>query len=185
MGYKDHILNSGTTFFIKEKEKEEFKWDEADITEHQPTTWYPGDLFTSANYRGPTIVYEDHYNDTETQEAWTKKERAEYWCQGESVEYGHDNTHRPHVRLVYSLQRGKSMWYPLYEAAHRWQVMKEKAFDDYKKLLQTARTTDQHGPQGIREVDNNGYLLQPREDEVPHREQSSSDDADDTAVSQQ
>ena len=94
------------------------------------------------------MVYEDHYNSRETQEAWIKLERAESWLSGNSVEYGHTKTGDPFVRLDYGRIRGKSMWFPLYDAAQKWSEMRKKALDEYNELYVKARDADEDGPQG-------------------------------------
>ena len=53
------------------------------------------------NYRGPKMDYGVHFNGKEAIEKWKEKSRAEYWCSGNAVEYGHDASYNPLVRMVY------------------------------------------------------------------------------------
>ena len=94
---------------IKEKELEpELKWEDADIRKMIPSSWYPGGVIAAENYKGPKMDYGDHFNGEEAQIKWKEKVRAEYWCSGEGVEYGHDGKNDPYVRLVLGSQRGRS-----------------------------------------------------------------------------
>ena len=96
------------TLEIKKTELEPLKWDEADIRKMIPPPWFPGGIVKPENYQGPKMDYGDHFNGEEAQTRWIEKVRAEYWCSGEGVEYGHDAGNNPQVRLVYGPFRGKS-----------------------------------------------------------------------------
>jgi len=96
------------TLYVKQKEIEPAKWEEADITQMIPPSWYPGGVVSAENYQGPKMDYGDHFNGKEAQKRWIEKKRAQYWCNGEGLEYGHDKDSNPLVRLDYGLFRGKS-----------------------------------------------------------------------------
>ena len=107
-GYLDHITNNSMTLLVKQKEIEPEKWIEVDIRHKVPPVWYPGGIIKPENYKGPKMDYGDHFNGEEAQTRWIEKVRADYWCSGEGVEYGHDAGNNPQVRLVYGPFRGKS-----------------------------------------------------------------------------
>ena len=90
------------------------------LSDKVPAAWFPNGRETLQRYRGPKIKFSEHYNCDKAEELWVKWKRAEYWCSGKGLEYGHTMYDEPHVRLVYMGSKGKSMWYPLYQAAKMW-----------------------------------------------------------------
>ena len=154
---------------IKSSELEDVDWEDAKITEKTPPAWFPNCLNKAHNYQGPRMSWGDHYNSREAQEAWVRKERAKYWCEGKGVEYGHTRDSLPHVRLVYGPIRGKSMWYPLFKAAKTWNEMSMDANQAYKRAVTNAELDDKDGPIGRQHVDDDGLLIYPHEDLVPYR----------------
>ena len=134
---------------IKEKELEpELKWQDADIRKMVPSEWFPGGVTAAENYKGPKMDYGDHFNGEEAQTKWKEKVRAEYWCSGEGVEYGHDGKNEPYVRLVLGSQRGRSQWFPIHQASLKWETMRKEAERDYKIAVAIAELKDQDGPDG-------------------------------------
>ena len=168
-GYAKHLEEDSMTLLVKQTELEPIKWEEADITKLIPASWYPGGIMQPENYRGPKIDYGDHFNGKEAIERWKELSRAEYWCSGEALEYGHDKDSNPLVRLVYGLQRGKSQWFPLHDAAKRWEKMRQEAERLYQRAVATAQQKDYDGPSGRQAVDEDSILIHPHEDKVPHR----------------
>ena len=106
--------------------------------------------------------------------------KAEHWCSGEDLEYGHDKHGDPHVRMVAS--SGASMWYPLFHAAKEWGEAREKAKTNWYWAIAGAQESDVDGERGPRERDIDGILVAPHEDEVPRRLQVSDDDEDEDIV---
>ena len=92
------------------------------------------------------------------------------------MEYGHDKDTKAYVRVVYGTLKGKSPWYPLHDAANRWDEKKDATELEYNQSKLRAIMRDRDGRRGPREYDANGYLLYPNEDEVPIRNVSSSDE---------
>ena len=175
-GYLEHLLVDTMTNYVKQKEIEPLKWEDADITKMVPPIWYPGGVVCAENYRGPKMDYGDHFNGQEAQSKWREKARAEYWCSGEGVEYGHDGGSNPLVRLLYGPFRGKSQWFPLHQAAKRWEAQRQEADREYRRAAAKAEVKDVDGPDGQQPQDADGFLLFPHEDDVPYRAQSSSDE---------
>ena len=120
--------------------------------------------------------FKDHYNCEETQRAWIEMKKAEYWTTGESMEYGHTKDGEPYVRMVKMGQEGKSMWYPLYQAAKKWNKAYDTAFRNWKILVEHAKTRDPDGEAGPRERDSDGILQYPHEDDVPRELESADED---------
>ena len=81
-GYLKHIEQDSMTLLVKQKEIEPTKWEEANITQMIPPSWYPGGIISAENYRGPKMDYGDHFNGKEAIKRWTEKMRAQYWCSG-------------------------------------------------------------------------------------------------------
>ena len=68
------------------------------------------------------------------------------------------------------------MWYPLYQAAKKWNKIDEEAQLTYRRALSRAQIEDQDGIQGRQHVDDDGILIYPHEDNVPRRDESSSEE---------
>ena len=130
------------TLMIKRTEFEDIDWTDADITVKVPPTWYPNGLTSTFNYQGPRMSWSDHYNSREAQNAWIRKEKSAFWCTKDGLEYGHSIDSIPHVRLVYGGNKGKSMWYPLYKAAKKWNKIDEEAQLTYRRALSRAKIED-------------------------------------------
>ena len=62
---------------------------------------------------------------------------------------------------------GKSMWYPLHQAAKRWNAMHQFAKVIYENALANAKMEDKDGAAGPRGRDGEGILIKPTEDEIP------------------
>ena len=112
-GYLSEIKANQKTNYIKNKELEDPDWYETTVTGWDPSSWYPGGMYTPENYQGPKIKPKDHYYCKETVEAWRQWKRAEWFCDGKDVEYGTTSEGNPYVRMILAQEMGKSMWYPL------------------------------------------------------------------------
>ena len=139
--------NNQRTCYIKQVEIERTNWLEADITKINPPPWFPNGCLHEANYKGPPINYHDHYHSLEVQRAWMDWQRAEYWCKNnEFLEYGHTANGNPYVRMIYTGNKGKSMWYPLYLAATYWNQRWGEAHEYYMTQLAKAADKNTDGP---------------------------------------
>ena len=93
----------------------------------------------AANYKGPPIFFEDHYNSTDAQQAWVEMKRAEHWVHGgDCVQYGHTKTSEPLVRMKYAGRKGVSAWFPLFRAAKNWNKQYDQAMRKHKNLVSKA-----------------------------------------------
>ena len=63
--------------------------------------------------------------------------------------------------------QGKSMWYPLHQAAKRWNAMHQFAKVIYENALSNAKMDNKDGSYGPRDRDGEGILMRPTEDEIP------------------
>ena len=163
---------------IKEKEKEPIDWRDHAIAFTTPPSWYiPGLYNVPEAYNGPPMDFRNYHNSNEARTAWQQMERANAWCNGTDCEFGHDRKGNPYIRM--KIMSGCSMWYPLHEAAKRWGRARQVAQTRYLALVQTAEENDQDGPAGAQPRDEEGFLREPMEDDVPHLEDTDGDEDDD------
>ena len=102
--------------------------------------------------------------------------RCDAWCSGEDCEFGHDIKGNPYVRMV--LYGGRSIWFPLHEAAKKWGRERHLAQIRYMATVSRAEEQDQDGEDGPQARDAEGFLMEPREDDVPWLEDTDGDEDD-------
>ena len=113
-GYMQLLESDEGTFLIGYDELEIPDWEQPVATRNIPDEWFPQGNNKPENYQDPRIDHEDYSNCYKAQEAYIRVIRADYWCSGKGVEYGHTDSGQPYVRMVIAPQKGKTMWYPLH-----------------------------------------------------------------------
>ena len=78
--------------------------------------------------------------------------------------------------MVFTYNGGRSPWYPLHQAAKRWNEEREEAHQIWEAARDKAKEEDVDGNEGEQERDRDGYLKYPHEDKVPYRAESSDDE---------
>ena len=78
--------------------------------------------------------------------------------------------------MLFAKEWGKSMWYPLHQAAMRWNEVRLEARGVWLKTRDDAAAENKYGDKCPQRRDEDGILLHPFEDDLPFKEESESEE---------